>query len=132
MVWLNIKSKQALPKSAFGTAITYCRNQWKKLERFLLDGRLEIDNNRAERSIKIFVIGRKNWLFSNSQKGATASAVIYSIIETAKENELSPFFYLTYLFEQLPNTDVKDIQKLDDLLPWSKNLPDICRKPLKK
>jgi len=132
LVWLNIKSKQALSKTAFGTAITYCRNQWNKLERFLLDGRLEIDNNRAERSMKSFVIGRKNWLFSNSQKGATSSAVIYSIIETAKENELSPFFYLTYLFEQLPNTDVKDMQKIDDLLPWSKNLPDSCRKPLKK
>jgi transposase len=132
LVWLNIKSKQVLPKSAFGVAITYCRNQWNKLESFLLDGRLEIHNNRAERSIKPFVIGRKNWLFSNSQKGATSSAVIYSIIETAKENELNPFFYLKYLFEQLPNTDVKDMQKLDDLLPWSKNLPDSCRKPLKK
>jgi transposase len=131
-VWLNIKSKQVLPKSAFGMAITYCRNQWHKLEGFLLDGRLEIDNNRGERSIKPFVIGRKNWLFSNSQKGATASAVIYSIIEIAKENQLNPFLYLTYLFEQLPNTDREDIQKLDALLPWSKDLPDSCRKPLKK
>ena len=130
--WLNIKSKQVLPKSAFGMAITYCLNQWHKLEGFLLDGRLEIDNNRGERSIKPFVIGRKNWLFSNSQKGATASAVIYSVIETAKENQLNPLLYLTYLFEQLPNTDRKDIQKLDALLPWSKDLPDSCRKPLKK
>jgi len=131
LVWLNVKSKQALPKSAFGTAITYCRNQWKKLEGFLLDGRLEIHNNRAERCMKPFVIGRKNWLFSNSQKGATASAVIYSIIETAKENQLNPLLYLTYLFEQLPNIDRNDIEKLDTLLPWSKNLPDSCRKPLK-
>ena len=132
LVWLNIKSKQALPKSAFGVAITYCRNQWNKLERFLLDGRLEIDNNRGERSIKPFVIGRKNWLFSNSQKGATASAVAYSIIETAKENQLNPLLYLTYLFEQLPNIDRKDVEKIDDLLPWSTTLPERCRKPLKK
>jgi len=132
LVWLNIKSKQVLPKSAFGTAITYCCNQWHKLEGFLLDGRLEIDNNRAERSIKPFVIGRKNWLFSNSQKGATASAVIYSIIETAKQNQLNPLLYLTYLFEKLPNIDTKDIQILDALLPWSKDLPENCRKPLKK
>lgn len=132
LVWLNIKSKQVLPKSTFGTAITYCRNQWQKLEGFLLDGRLEIDNNRAERSIKPFVIGRKNWLFSNSQKGATASAVIYSIIETAKQNQLNPLLYLTYLFEKLPNVDTKDIPTLDALLPWSKDLPESCRKPLKK
>ncbi|WP_414648634.1 IS66 family transposase [Clostridium sp.] len=132
LVWLNIKSKQVLPKSAFGKAIAYCRNQWRKLERFLLDGRLEIDNNRAERSIKPFVIGRKNWLFSNTSKGATSSAIIYSIIETAKKNGLSPFPYLTYLFEQLPNIDVNNKEKLDAILPWSKDLPDNCRKPLKK
>jgi len=86
----------------------------------------------AERSIKPFVIGRKNWLFSNSQKGATASAVIYSIIGTAKQNQLNPLLYLTYLFEKLPNIDTKDIQILDALLPWSKDLPENCRKPLKK
>ena len=78
------------------------------------------------------MIGRKNWLFSNSQKGATSSAVIYSIIETAKENQLNPLLYLTYLLEQLPNIDRDDIEKLDALLPWSKDLPDSCRKPLKK
>lgn len=132
LVWLNTKSKQVLPKSAFGKAIAYCRNQWNKLEGFMFDGRLEIDNNRAERSIKPFVIGRKNWIFSNTARGATASAIIYSIIETAKENQLNPFFYLTYLFEKLPNIDINDMQKLDDLLPWSSNLPDSCKKPLKK
>lgn len=70
--------------------LTYCRNQWDKLAVFLTDGRLELDNNRGERSIKPFVIGRKNWLFSNTAKGAKASATIYSIIESAKENGLNP------------------------------------------
>lgn len=131
-MWLNVKGKQALPKSAFGQAIAYCKNQWDKLKSFLLDGRLEISNNRGERAIKPFVIGRKNWIFSNTPKGATASAVIYSVIETAKANELSPFHYLTYLFEQLPNIDTTDLEKLDALLPWSGHLPDSCKKPQHK
>ncbi len=97
----------------------------------MLDGRLEIDNNRSERSIKPFVIGRKNWLFSNTPKGANASATIYSIVETAKENGLNPFEYLTYLFERLPNINIKDQHALDTLLPWSANLPGHCKVPNK-
>jgi hypothetical protein len=92
----------------------------------MMDGRLEIDNNRAERSIKPFVIGRKNWLFSNTSKGAQASAIIYSIIETSKENGLNPYEYLKYIFEQLPNVDTKDTAILDSLLPWAATLPEIC------
>ena len=84
---------------------------------------------RAERSIKPFVIGRKNWLFANTPRGAKASATIYSIVETAKENRLNPFSYLTYLFEQLPNVDIKDPSNIDSLLPWSAALPDYCRVP---
>ncbi|MCG9966886.1 transposase, partial [Pelotomaculum terephthalicicum JT] len=107
----------------------YCLNQWDNLKNFLLDGRLEIDNNRAERSIKPFVIGRKNFLFSNTPRGARGSAIIYSIIETAKENNLKPFNYLTYLFEQLPNVDTSDATVIDSLLPWSDALPTDCRMP---
>lgn len=129
--WLKYQTPRVTPKSALGKAIQYCRNQWHKLEAFMLDGRLEIDNNRSERTIKQFVIGRKNWLFSNTQKGATSSATIYSIVETAKENGLNPFEYLTYLFEQLPNIDIKDQSAIDILLPWSVNLPDRCRVPNK-
>lgn len=92
---------RVLPKSALGAAITYCLNQWENLEVFLEDGRLEIDNNRSERSIKPFVIGRKNWLFSNTSRGACGSAIVYSIVETAKENGLNPYYYLHYLFEKL-------------------------------
>lgn len=127
LVWLNTQKEQVLPKSAFGQAITYCLNQWDKLTAFLQDGRLELDNNRSERSIKPFVIGRKNFMFSNTPRGARASAVIYSIVETAKENGLNPFQYLNYLFEKLPNIDTKDNEVLDKLLPWSDALPDICR-----
>lgn len=125
--WLNKKSLEVIPKSKTGQAITYCLNQWSKLETYLLDGRLEIDNNRAERSIKPFVIGRKNFLFSNTPKGAKASAIIYSMMETAKENHLKPFEYLTYLFDQLPNIDIKKQEQLDTLLPWSETLPESCR-----
>jgi len=120
---------KVLPKSAFGQAINYCLNQWDKLVAFLQDGRLEIDNNRSERSIKPFVIGRKNWLFSNTPKGAKASAIIYSIVETAKENGLNPFMYLVYVFEKLPNIDTQNPIALDQLLPWSNTVKLNCRVP---
>jgi len=125
--WLLYQRPRVLPKSAFGQAIAYCLNQWEKLTAFLKDGRLELDNNRAERSIKPFVIGRKNWLFSNTPRGAKASATIYSIVETAKENGLNPFAYLKYLFEQLPNVDIQDEVTLDEFVPWSEALPSECR-----
>lgn len=127
--WLNGQSPQVLPKSTFGKAIKYCLGQWDKLEAFLLDGRLEIDNNRGERSIKPFVIGRKAWLFSNTPRGARASAITYSLIETAKENGLIPFRYLCYLFETLPNLHMRGKDALDELLPWSTSLPLYCKTP---
>ena len=74
--WLDSASSKVLPKSVLGEAVNYCRNQWPKLNVFLEDGRLELSNNRAERSIKPFVIGRKNWLFANTPRGAKTSAVI--------------------------------------------------------
>jgi len=129
--WLKIKKKQVLPKSSLGKAVKYCLNQWPKLEAFLLDGRLEISNNTAERAIKPFVIGRKNFLFSKSPKGATSSAVTYSIIETAKANGLNPFYYLNYLFEKLPNIDLENMNELDKLLPWSGSIPEDCKIPNK-
>lgn len=127
LAWLKSKKSQVLPKSSFGQAINYCLSQWDKLEAFLQDGRLELDNNRSERSIKPFVIGRKNWLFANTPRGAQASAIVYSIVETAKENGLNPFHYLSYLFEKLPNIDIDDKNALDELLPWSTTLPSSCR-----
>jgi len=75
------------------------------------------------------VIGRKAWLFSNTPDGAAASAILYSIVETAKENNLRPYHYLKFLLEMLPNATTG---QLDSLLPWSDTLPDWCRLPLKK
>jgi len=96
--WLNTQKSKVIPKSLLGKAITYCLNQREKLVAFLEDGRLEIDNNRSERSIKPFIIGRKNLIFSNTPKGAKASLIINSIMETAKENNLILFIiFNTYL-----------------------------------
>ncbi|RAU90856.1 IS66 family transposase [Paenibacillus sp. YN15] len=128
--WLRSQRNRVLPKSKLGNALTYCVNQWEKLTVFVKDGRLELDNNRSERAIKPFVIGRKNWLFANTPKGATASAITYSLIETAKENGLKPYEYLRYVLEQLPQLpDPKDVQALDALLPWSHTLPADLRIP---
>jgi transposase len=124
--WIEKEHALALPKSSYGKAINYSYNQKDKLMSILKDGRLELSNNRAERAIKPFVIGRKNWLFANTPQGAKASAVTYSIIETAKENNLIPFEYLKYLFEKMPNIDVIDKDELNKLLPWSKDLPEKC------
>lgn len=118
-VWLDGIKEKVLPKSLLGVAVTYCLRQWSKLIRYLEDGRLEISNNRAERSIKPFVIGRKNWLFANTPKGARASAIIYSVIETAKENGVNPYEYLKMLLEKLPNLPTLDGEHLEPLLPWN-------------
>ncbi len=128
MEWLRNAEAAVLPKSLTGQAITYSLNQWGKLTTFMKDGRIEIDNNRAERSIKPVVIGRKNWLFANTPKGAKASATIYSIVETAKANGLNPYEYLKFLFEQLPQLpNIHDKEALGRLAPWSATLPDHCR-----
>ncbi|WP_319781846.1 IS66 family transposase [Oceanisphaera sp. IT1-181] len=115
--WLDKALHQVPPKNAIGKAIGYTLNQWDKLQVYLEHGAAAIDNNRAERAIKPFVIGRKNWLFSNSRSGAQASAMLYSLIETAKANDVPPGVYLTALFEQLPH--LIDGESVDHLLPWA-------------
>lgn len=127
--WLNTMSVDAAPKTRLAAAVGYCLNQWAKLNTFLQDGRLEIDNNRAERAIKPFVIGRKNWLFANTPRGADTSAVLYSIVETAKENGIQPLPYLTHLFERLPNMRVSSNTSLDELLPWHPSIQDKLAAP---
>ena len=90
----------------------------------MLDGRLQCSNNAAERSIKPFVISRKNFLFCNTPSGANASAVTFSLIETAKANELNPFKYLVYIFEKLSQDKDYDLEKL---MPWTDEVAGTCR-----
>lgn len=117
---------KALPKSPLGEAVGYALSQRKYLDNVYLDGRAEISNNRAERSIKPFVMGRKAWLFSTSPAGARASSVMYSIIETATENGLHPYRYLEFLLQTLPGVSSTGLVAL---LPWSASLPEYCRVP---
>lgn len=121
LAWLQTTSQESLPQTHLGKAINYCLKQWKPLNTFLLDGRLEIDNNRTERSIKAFVIARKNFLFCVAPYSAKASAITFSLVESAKENGLKPFEYLKYLLEELPNATT---QELDKYMPWSEDIPE--------
>ncbi len=113
------------PKSALGRALHYLREQWPYPIRYLDDGRLELSSNRAERNIKPFVIGRKNILFANSPLGTQGSAVIYSLIETAKETGLDPYRYLVWSLEQAPRLARAGEGWAEKLLPA--NAPAECR-----
>ena len=123
LAWANVRT--AAPKSALGKALTYLKEQWLYLTNYLKDGRLELSNNRAERSIKPFVIDRKNFLFANTPKGAQGSAVIFSLIQTAIENKLDPYRYLTWLLTTANNADLTLPAETKRLLPW--NAPAECR-----
>ena len=116
--WAESEYEKNLPQSLVGKALSYAINQKSTLIAFLKNSKLELTNNRAERSIKPFVIGRKNWLFCNTPGGANSSAIVYSIIETAKENNLKPYDYLVWLFEKIRSGD-----DVETLLPWSDDLP---------
>lgn len=123
--WVNSLLPKTAPKSALGKALHYTVEQWQYLIRYLEDGRLEIDNNRAERSIKPFVMGRKNWMFANTPAGAQSSAVIYSLVETAKENHLDPYRYLLYVLKTAPKLFRTTTDWVTPLLPG--NAPEECR-----
>ena len=127
--WADSLSGSVAPKSALGKALHYLREQWPYLIRYLEDGRLELSNNRAERSIKPFVIGRKNFLFANTPLGAQSSAVIYSLIETAKENSLDPYRYLVWLLEKAPAMASANKDWSARLIPGA--APPECRIPPK-
>ena len=113
--WLDHSLNNILPKSKLGEALGYLAKNWDKLTVYTTDGRLNIDNNPVENAIRPFAIGRKNWLFSNSVKGAKASAMLYSLIVTAKANDLEPKAYLTQLFTELPNCET--LEQFEQLLP---------------
>ncbi len=115
--WLKKKKLQTPPKGLLGKAVGYTLNQWHRLVGYIEDGNLSIDNNMAENSIRPFVVGRKNWLFSGTPEGAEASALLYSLIETAKASKLEPYAYLRYIFKKLPVAVT--LEDYEALLPWN-------------
>jgi transposase len=120
--WLDASLPSVPPGTLTGKALNYLNNEWPKLIRYLEDGRLEIDNNLAENAIRPFVIGRKNFLFSNSVQGVKASANLYSLIESAKASGLEPYQYLRQVFTALPQAET--VEDIENLLPWSvKKIP---------
>lgn len=122
-------SAEVPPGTPLGKAVHYALGEWPKLEVYLEDGRIPIDNNMVENAIRPFVVGRKNWLFSNCPDGADASAFLYSLIETAKANCHEPFWYLYYLFEEFPKCKGEDDYR--KLLPYNV-MPDDTVKPFLK
>jgi len=116
--WLDAHRDRTAKKTKLGEAMTYLDNQWPKLINYTEDGRLRIDNNLVENAIRPFVVGRRNWLFSDTAKGAAASANLYSLIETAKANGIEPYNYLRHVMTLLPELQ-HNADKLDALLPWN-------------
>ena len=124
-----LKTINVSKKDKFGDAVRYALNQEKYLRVFLTDGDVPIDNNASERAIRSFCIGKKNWQMIDTIHGAKSSAIIYSIVETAKANNLKPFDYVQHLLEEIPkHMNDKDCSFLEDLLPWSEKLPAGIRK----
>ena len=120
--WLTQSLPTVAPQSLVGKALGYLDSQWSKLVTFLDDGNVPLTNNACENKIRPFVIGRKNWMFSDSVKGARASAAIYAVIETAKANDVEPYLYLRWLFDQLPRIDKANVDDLRALLPYQCDL----------
>ncbi|WP_177412334.1 IS66 family transposase [Pseudomonas cavernicola] len=115
--WLEKTQPQVTAHNALGKAVNYLASNWSKLERYVEAGHLPIDNNAAERAIRPFVIGRKNWLFSDTPRGATASAQLYSLVETAKANGQEPYTWLRHVLERLPQAT--SVEHYETLLPWN-------------
>ena len=127
--WLKENQSSVPAKSETGKGIAYCLNQEQYLRTFLEDPSVPLDNSTAERAIRPFTIGRKNWVMIDTVKGAASSAVLYSIVETAKANNLRIYEYIKYLLGEIPkHMDEHDLKFLEELMPWSENLPKEIRK----
>lgn len=122
-IWLDKSARTTPPKGKLGMAIQYMLDRWQQLNHYLLDGQLQIDNNLIENDIRPFAIGKKNWLFKGSQRGARAGAIFYTLIATAKIHHLEPYRYLRYVFEKLPGCKSPDNYRA--LLPWNTGLPKL-------
>jgi len=118
--WLDNELREILPKTPTSGAIRYCLNHWAALTRYLDDGRTKIDNNAAERALRVVAVGRKNWMFAGSESGGAAAACVYTLIESAKACGLNPREYLEDVLRRLPTTLQRDI---DTLLPqnWKRD-----------
>jgi len=127
--WVKMTIPQIAPQSAIGRGLAYSLSREKYLKRFLENGEIPIDNSASERSIRPFTIGRKNWIMIDTIYGADASAVVYSLVETAKANNLNIYSYLEYLLTEIPKHDWEhDDSYIEDLLPWSDKLPVSCKR----
>ena len=125
--WLWLKTLDPVPGSKLAEAVTYAQNQKPHLSAFLEHGEVDISNNFAENAIRPFVVGRKNWLFSDTAKGAESSAIVYTLVETAKANGLDPHTYLLQLLEELPYLGRDPSQNdLDSFLPWQPAVQAAC------
>ena len=114
--WLHKTATTLSRKSELAKAIRYALSNWVALTRYCEDGRLEIDNNAAERALRAVALGRKNWLFAGSDDGAERAAAIYTLLGTAKLNDLNPESYLRYVLERIAD---HPINKIEELLPWN-------------
>ena len=129
--WVKSIDLDSIVSANTKDGLKYSVNQEAYLKVFLEDGAVPIDNSASERAIRPFCVGRSNWRVIDSVKGAEASAIVYSIVETAKANHLKPYEYLRHLLTEIPkHMDETDASFLDSLLPWSAAIPDICRKPV--
>lgn len=127
--WVEANAGLCLPKSKLGAAMNYAINHKEGLMAYLEDGNCSISNNLAENCIRPFTVGRRNWLFSGSPKGADASAAVYSIVETAKANGLNPYEYLRFIFKNLPGVQFGQYPEfLEDYLPWSPDAQEFCKR----
>lgn len=129
--WCEKESGLTLSKCKYGDALNYAVNQKEKAMRLFEDGRLELDNNMAERTVKPFVIGRKNWMFHDTVKGAKASCIIYSMVQSAKMNNLNVEEYFNYILENCRGKTTLDKKEAKKFLPWSKTLPANLKNPAK-
>lgn len=126
--WCWLDSLNTLKGSALGKAVTYAKNQKPYMENYLLDGRCSLSNNAAENAIRPSTVGRKNWLFADTPKGASASAIVYSLVETAKANGLNVNKYLEYVLQFMSAIDWRNNPEfLDEIMPWDAGVQKRCR-----
>ena len=124
--WLWLEQQGLVRNTCMNKALDYVLNCWDTAETYLEDGRCCFTNNLSENAIRPFTVGRKNWLFSASPKGATASSIVYTMVEMAKANDLNTYKYLAYLLSQRPNDKMSD-EQLEQLAPWSETVNANCQ-----